>query len=82
MNVEVKDGSSTAPAHLGQPPPAGVTHARRAIAYRAVADEIDIDVLVGLRLPTGKQAKTRLQYSTIALTKRNTDEWILSGDLA
>ena len=37
---------------------------------------------VTLRLPAGKQAKTRLQYSTIALTKRNPDEWILSGDLA
>ena len=34
------------------------------------------------RLPAGKPAKTRLQYSIIALTKRNTDEWILSGDLA
>ena len=37
---------------------------------------------ITLRLPAGKQAKTRLQYSTIALTRRNTDEWILSGDLA
>ena len=32
---------------------------------------------VTLRLPAGKQAKTRLQYSVIALTKRNTDEWTL-----
>ena len=37
---------------------------------------------VTLRLPAGKTAKTRLQYSIITLTKRNTDEWILSGDLA
>jgi hypothetical protein len=37
---------------------------------------------ITLRLPTGKQAKTRLQYSIIVLTKRNTDEWILSADLA
>ena len=37
---------------------------------------------ITLRLPAGKQAKTRLQYSTIALTRRNTDECILSGDLA
>ena len=37
---------------------------------------------VTLRLPSGKAAKTRLQYSIIALTKRNTNEWILSGDLA
>jgi hypothetical protein len=36
---------------------------------------------VTLRLPAGKTPKTRLQYSIIALTKRNTDEWILSGDL-
>ena len=37
---------------------------------------------VTLRLPSGKTAKTRLRYSVIALTKRNTDEWILSGDFA
>ena len=37
---------------------------------------------VTLRLPAGKQAKTRLQYSVMALTKRGADEWILSGDLA
>jgi hypothetical protein len=37
---------------------------------------------VTLRLPAGKTAKTRLQYSIIALTKRGADEWILSGDLA
>ena len=37
---------------------------------------------VTLRLPAGKTAKTRLQYSVITLSKRNTDEWILSGDLA
>ena len=37
---------------------------------------------ITLRLPSGKQAKTRLQYSIIALTKRGADEWILSGDLA
>ena len=37
---------------------------------------------VTLRLPAGKTAKTRLQYSVIALTKRGADEWILSGDLA
>jgi hypothetical protein len=37
---------------------------------------------VALRLTAGKQAKTRLQYSVITLTKRNSDEWILNGDLA
>ena len=37
---------------------------------------------VTLRLPAGKQAKTRLQYSIIVLTKRGADEWLLSGDLA
>ena len=26
--------------------------------------------------------RVRLQYSVITLTKRNIDEWILSGDLA
>ena len=29
---------------------------------------------ITLRLPPGKQAKTRLQYSIIALTKRGADE--------
>lgn len=37
---------------------------------------------ITLRLPVGKTARTRLQYSIIALTKRGADEWILSGDLA
>ena len=37
---------------------------------------------VTLRLPAGKTAKTRLQYSVITLTKCGADEWILSGDLA
>ena len=37
---------------------------------------------ITLRLPAGKQAKTRLQYSVIVLTKRTYDEWFLSGDLA
>ena len=37
---------------------------------------------ITLRLPAGKAAKTRLQYSIIVLTKRGADEWILSGDLA
>ena len=37
---------------------------------------------VTLRLPAGKTAKTRLQYSVISVTKRGADEWILSGDLA
>ena len=37
---------------------------------------------VTLRTPAGHAAKTRTQYSIIALTKRGTDEWIVSGDLA
>ena len=37
---------------------------------------------ITLRVPSGRTAKTRVQYAIIALTKRNTDEWILSGDLA
>jgi hypothetical protein len=53
--------------------------------HRDRADRRQITVSgagVTLRLPAGKTAKTRLQYAIIALTKRNTDEWILSGDLA
>ena len=37
---------------------------------------------VTLRLPAGKTAKTRVQYSVISVTKRGADEWILSSDLA
>ena len=46
------------------------------------AGQITISGGFTFRLPSGKTAKTRLQYSIIALTKRGADEWILSGALA
>jgi hypothetical protein len=46
LNIELKDRLRAARALLGQPSPAGIAHARSAVAYRAVADEIDVDVFV------------------------------------
>ena len=66
LHIEMKHRLRAAGAFLGQPPPAGIAHARRAIAVDAVADEIDIGVvLVGRpvaleiveeRRPVGLQA--------------------------
>ena len=46
------------------------------------AGQITVSGGFTFRLPSGKTAKTRLQYSIIALTKRGADECILSGALA
>ena len=46
LDVEMKDGLRAARAPLGQPTPAGVAHARRAIACHAIADEIDVGVIL------------------------------------
>ena len=56
--------------------------ARIEIAQTGAGQIIVSGSAVTLRVPAGKTAKTRLQYSIIALTKRGADEWILSGDLA
>ena len=45
LHVELEDGFRAAGTLLGQPPPARMTHARRAVATQAVANEIDVDVL-------------------------------------
>jgi len=45
LRVEVKDGFRSTGALLGQPPPAGVAHARCAITHRSFADEINIGVI-------------------------------------
>ena len=47
LHVEVIDRFRAASTLLGQPSLAGIVHARCAVAYRAVADEIDVDVFVG-----------------------------------
>jgi len=46
LHVEVKHGFRAARALLGQPPPAGITHARRAVPQDTVADELDIGVIL------------------------------------
>ena len=70
--------------HCGLPFVDGATAlgARIEIAQTGAGQIIVSGSGVTLRLPAGKQAKTRLQNSIIALTKRGTDDWILSGDLA
>ena len=47
LHVEVIYRFRAASTLLGQPSPAGIAHARCAVAHRAVADEIDVDVFVG-----------------------------------
>ena len=51
VHIEVKNGFCAASALLRQTPPAGTAHPLRAIADKAVADEIDIDVSVGRPMP-------------------------------
>ena len=47
LHVEMKNRFGTAGPFLGQPPPAGAACARAAVSHHAVANEIDVDVLVG-----------------------------------
>ncbi len=47
LHVEMDDRFRAAGTLLGQPSLAGIAHARCAVAHRAVADEIDVDVFVG-----------------------------------
>src|ERR1035437_4431166 len=52
LYVEMKDRFGTTRALLGQPSPARVPHAHRAVTYGAVTDKIDIGVvLVGRPMP-------------------------------
>ena len=46
LHVEVKHRFRAARAFLGQTPPPGIAHARRAVADDAVTDEIDIGVIL------------------------------------
>jgi hypothetical protein len=46
VEIELKGRFRAARALLGQAPPAGVAHARRAVAVNAVADELDIGVIL------------------------------------
>ena len=45
LHVEMKHGLGAAGTLLGEPPPAGVAHARRAVSRHALAHEIDIGVI-------------------------------------
>jgi hypothetical protein len=47
LGVKMEDRFRAAGPLLGQPPPASIAHSRRAIAAQSVANEIDVDVLVG-----------------------------------
>ncbi|MFZ0459404.1 MAG: hypothetical protein WAM17_13355, partial [Rhodoplanes sp.] len=47
LHIELENGLRATGTLLGQPPPAGMAHARRAVATQAVANEIDVDILVG-----------------------------------
>ena len=52
LHVKMKYRFRTGRTLLGQPPPAGIAHARRAVAYGAVADKIDVNVVfVGRPMP-------------------------------
>jgi hypothetical protein len=46
LHVEMKNGFRAAGAFLGQPAPARLAVARRSVAVDAVADEVDIGVIV------------------------------------
>jgi hypothetical protein len=48
--------------------------------YQAGAGQITVAGAGGVTLRAPGGAKTRVQYSVISLWKRNTDEWVLSGD--
>src|SRR5580704_1907387 len=51
LHVEMKDRFRTAGALLGQPPPASVAHSHCALAAHAVANKVDVDVLVCRPMP-------------------------------
>lgn len=46
MHVEMEDRFGAARALFGQALPARIAHARSAVAAHAIADEIDVDVLI------------------------------------
>ena len=46
LHIEMENGFSATGAFLGQPPPASIAHARRAIARRALADKINVGVIL------------------------------------
>jgi hypothetical protein len=51
VHIEVKNGFCAASALLRHATPAGTAHSLRAIADKAVADEIDLNVPVGRPMP-------------------------------
>lgn len=68
----------TIPENATVPFPVGTTIE----VYQAGAGQITVagTGAVVVRAPGG--AKTRVQYSTVALRKRATDEWVVAGDTA
>src|SRR5208337_5068586 len=52
LHVEMKDRFRAAGTLLSQPPPVGVAHTRSTVAPHAVANEVDVDVLVSRPMPS------------------------------
>jgi hypothetical protein len=48
--------------------------------YQSGAGQVTVTAAGGVTLRVPGGAKTRVQYSTVTLRKRATDEWIVSGD--
>jgi lysophospholipase L1-like esterase len=48
--------------------------------YQSGAGQVTVTAAGGVTLRAPGGAKTRVQYSTVTLRKRATDEWIVSGD--
>jgi len=51
LDVEVEDRLGRASTHLGQASPPGIAGTQRPLADIAVADEVDVDVLIGRPMP-------------------------------
>lgn len=80
--VEINSASAsnvTVPANSAVPYPMNtVIEVHR---YGAGSVTLVADTGVTLRVPTGSPLTLRVQYSTVSLRKRGTDEWVISGDL-
>lgn len=80
--VETTNGSAiavTVPTNASVPIPVGATVIYRQIGTAQASFTGDTGVTINC--PAALNPVTREQYSTVALTKRATDTWIISGDL-
>jgi hypothetical protein len=77
LHVEMKDRLRAACALLGQAPPAGITHARSTVAADALANEIDVDALIGrpMALEIVEEGVTQAKHlEASAVSRRMADE--------